>query len=116
MEVQLEVEVDANEMKLPQVNKNTRFYYRHREEITAARKERLLADPVYVAKQAAKEAARVEKEAAKEAATIAKALARQKATEERQKAKEIEKQKAKEELKKQKRDLKATLVGATSPV
>ena len=104
-----------DEVKLPQVNKNTRFYYRHREEIAAARKERLMADPEYVAKQEAKEVARAQKEASKEAATVAKALARQKATEERQKAREEEKQKAKEELKKQKRDLKAKLVGA-SPV
>jgi muconolactone delta-isomerase len=112
MDVQLEVDadadavvnVDANEMKLPQVNKNTRFYYRHREEIAAARKERLLADPVYVAKQAAKEAARVEKETAK----IERLAAKQKAKEDALIAKE--------ELKKQKRDIKAKLVGATSTV
>jgi hypothetical protein len=112
----MESSAEEATMKLPQVNKNTRYYYRHREEIAAARKERLMADPEYVAKQAAKEAARVAKEAAREAAAIAKTVTRQKATEERQKAKEEEKQKAKEELKKQKRELKSQLVGATSPV
>jgi len=108
--------MDAPDVKLPQINKNTRYYYRHREELAAARKEKLLADPEYVAKQAAKEEAKRIKAEEKEAATIAKALAKQKAIEERQIAKEAAKQIAKEELKKQKRDLKAKLVGATSPV
>jgi hypothetical protein len=100
----MESSAEEATMKLPQVNKNTRYYYRHREEIAAARKERLMADPEYVAKQAAKEAARV----AKEAAAIEKAQAKQKAKEDALIAKE--------ELKKQKRELKAQLVGATSPV
>jgi len=89
-----------DEVKLPQVNKNTRFYYRHREEIAAARKERLMADPEYVAKQEAKEVARAQKEAA----AVAKQQAKKKAKEDALFAKE--------ELKKQKRDLKAKLVGA----
>ena len=94
---------EEDTLKLPQVNKNTRFYYRHREEIAAARKERLMADPEYVAKQEAKEAARVAREAAK-AEREAKKKAREEALI------------AKEELKKQKRDLKAKLVGALPPV
>jgi hypothetical protein len=89
-----------DEVKLPQVNKNTRFYYRHREEIAAARKERLMADPEYVAKQEAKEVARAQKEAS----AVAKQQAKKKAKEDALLAKE--------ELKKQKRDLKAKLVGA----
>lgn len=110
MESSVAVDVVSEEdtMKLPQVNKNTRFYYRHREEIAAARKHRLMADPEYVAKQEAKEAARAIKEAEREAAKAER--------EAKKKAKEEEKQKAKEELKKQKRDLKAKLVGALPPV
>ena len=105
MESSVAVAVVSEEdtLKLPQVNKNTRFYYRHREEIAAARKERLMADPEYVAKQEAKEAARVAREAAK-AEREAKKKAREEALI------------AKEELKKQKRDLKAKLVGALPPV
>lgn len=109
MESSVAVDVVSEEdtLKLPQVNKNTRFYYRHREEIAAARKERLMADPEYVAKQEAKEAARAMKEAEREAAKAER--------EAKKKAKE-EALIAKEELKKQKRDLKAKLVGALPPV
>lgn len=98
---------EEDTLKLPQVNKNTRFYYRHREEIAAARKERLMADPEYVAKQEAKEAARAMKEAEREAA---------KAEREAKKKAREDALIAKEELKKQKRDLKAKLVGALPPV
>jgi alpha-galactosidase/6-phospho-beta-glucosidase family protein len=42
-------------------DKCMRYYYRHREEIIEKNRQKRLADPVYVAKMAAKEAAREEK-------------------------------------------------------
>jgi C4-dicarboxylate-specific signal transduction histidine kinase len=99
--------MEVTEMKLPKLNKNTRYYYRHREEISAARKERLMQDPEYQAKQLAKEEAKRAKEEAKEEA-------KQKASEEKE-AKQKAKQKLNKEdaqrIREEKRKIKAQLLG-----
>ena len=58
--------------------KGLRYYYRHREELQEKRRQKLMADPEYVAKQEAKRLAKEEKErkraeekAAKEAQRLA---------------------------------------------
>jgi len=47
-----------SEIKGPKNCKENRYYYRHREEILASRKEKRLEDPVYQAKQIAKQEAK----------------------------------------------------------
>jgi hypothetical protein len=42
-----EMKEELSEIKMPKINKNTRFYYRHREEIVAKRRERLEQEPEY---------------------------------------------------------------------
>jgi tRNA(Ile)-lysidine synthase TilS/MesJ len=98
---------EMSEMKLPKLNKNTRYYYRHREEIAVARKERLMQDPEYQAKQLAKEEAKRAKEEAKEEA-------KQKASEEKeakQKAKQKLNKEDAERIREEKRKIKSQLLG-----
>ncbi len=85
MDVEGEVK---EEVKIPKVPKASRYYYRHREDILARRRERLMADPEYVAKQNAREEAKEAKEAAK---------------------------RAREEAKEEKRKRMAALLGAETP-
>lgn len=55
----LSAEINSAEpVELIKNNKCNRYYYRHREEILAKKRERRLADPEYQAKQRAKEDAR----------------------------------------------------------
>lgn len=50
------------DVKVPKNTKENRYYYRHREEINARRKEQRMATPEYKAKQEEKERKRKEKE------------------------------------------------------
>lgn len=50
-----------SEIKLPKDCKETRYYYKHREEILARRKEKKLEDPEYQMKQQAKKEAKEKK-------------------------------------------------------
>ena len=99
--------VKSIELKEPKVPKASRYYYRHREDILARRRERLMADPEYVAKQKAREEAKEAKEAAKRAREEAK----QKAREEAKKASEEKKK----ESQKERRARMAKLLGLESP-
>ena len=94
---------EVSEMKLPKLNKNTRYYYRHREEIAAARKERLMQDPEYQAKQLAKEEAKRAKEEAKQKASEEK--------EAKQKAKQKLNKEDAQRIREEKRKIKAQLLG-----
>jgi chromatin assembly factor 1 subunit A len=90
-------------IKLPQLTKGLRYYYRHRDELSAARRERQMHDPEYQAKQAAKEEAKRAKEEAK-----------QKVKEEAKEAKEAKEKAKKEEaqrIKDEKRKIKEQLLG-----
>lgn len=70
--------MEAESIKLPQLTKGLRYYYKHRDELSAARRERLIQDPEYQAKQAAKEEAKRVKEEAKKAKEEAKERAKEK--------------------------------------
>jgi hypothetical protein len=95
--------MEAESIKLPQLTKGLRYYYKHRDELSAARRERLIQDPEYQAKQAAKEEAKRVKEEAKKA----KEEAKERAKEEKEKAKKEEAQRIKDE----KRKIKEQLLG-----
>ena len=95
------------DIKLPKMCKEIRYYYRHREELAEKRRQRLLQDPDYQAKQLEKEekkrAKEEEKQRAKEEAKRVK--------EEEKEAKRLEKLKEKEQAKEAKRKKKAELLG-----
>jgi hypothetical protein len=50
------------DIKIPKNKRSARYYYAHRDEILARRKEKLLEVPEYAAKQAEKERKKKEKE------------------------------------------------------
>jgi hypothetical protein len=81
--------MESEEQKLPKNCKETRYYYRHREDILERKKQKRLEDPEYQAKQLAKEEAKKAKE-----------------EEKKLKMKEIAKEKSRERAKK-----KAELLG-----
>ena len=54
--------ITSNDTKMPELNKHNKYYYKHREDILARRKERQLANPKYQAKQKAKQEAKEKKE------------------------------------------------------
>ena len=63
----LDISINAETIiKVPKDKRSARYYYNHRDEILARRKEKLLQDPEYVAKKEAKERKKKEKEEAKE--------------------------------------------------
>ena len=96
--------MEAESIKLPQLTKGLRYYYKHRDELSAARRERLIQDPEYQAKQAAKEEVKRVKEEAKRAKEEAKERAKEE-KEAQQKAKEEEAQRIREEKRKKKAQL-----------
>lgn len=51
-----------SDVKIPKNTKENRYYYKHREEINARRKEQRMESPEYKAKQEEKERKRKEKE------------------------------------------------------
>jgi len=55
--------MDQSEIKLPKDCKETRYYYKHREEILARRKEKKLEDPEYQAKQEERQRKKAERDA-----------------------------------------------------
>jgi hypothetical protein len=55
--------VDQQEVKLPKKCKETRYYYKHREEILARRKEKKLEDPEYQAKYEERQRKKAERDA-----------------------------------------------------
>lgn len=52
----------SNDIKMPELNKHNRYYYKHREDILARRKERQLVNPEYIEKQKVKQEAKEKKE------------------------------------------------------
>jgi hypothetical protein len=107
-------------LKQPKVPKASRYYYRHRDEVLARRRERLMADPEYVAKQKAREEAKKAREEAKRAREAAREEKRQKMAkllEEAQERREGEKQRketAEAEREAKRREM-ATLLGLEPP-
>ena len=77
----------TDDIKLPKMCKEVKYYYRHREEILEKKRLKKLQDPEYQAKQKAKEDAKKAKEDAKK-----------QAKEEAKKMKSIERAKKKAEL------------------
>lgn len=67
-----------DEVKLPKMCKEIKYYYRHREEILEKKRLKKLEDPEYQAKQKAKEEAKKAKEEAKEEAKKMKSIERAK--------------------------------------
>ena len=106
-----EMKQELSEMKLPKINKNTRFYYKHREEIAATRRERLLQDPEYQAKQAAKEEAKRAKEEAKQKEKEEKEAIRKEKQKEKRSAKEKVTKEEAQRIKDEKRKIKEQLLG-----
>ncbi len=73
-----------SDVKIPKNTKENRYYYAHREEVLARKKEQRMADPEYKARQEEKERKRKEKEEEhlrKEAEREAKRLTKMKALE-----------------------------------
>ena len=69
MEQQLETEI-----RLPKKCKETRYYYKHREEILARRKEKKLEDPEYQAKQEEKQRKKAERDALEQERVLKKEI------------------------------------------
>ena len=65
-QVQSQMTLSEEEKKQRKKDKVLRYYYRHREELREKRREKLMKDPEYVAKQEAKEAKEAEKERKRE--------------------------------------------------
>ncbi len=57
-----EASAEPLDVKIPKNTKENRYYYAHREEVLARKKEQRMADPEYKAKQEEKERKRKEKE------------------------------------------------------
>lgn len=88
--------------------KGIRYYYRHREELQEKRRQKLMADPEYVAKQEARRMAREEKERKQAEEKAAKEAKRLAAKEEREAIARAKREAEKEERRRQ----KAARVGA----
>ena len=61
-----EASAEPLDVKIPKICKENKYYYAHREEVLARKKEQRMATPEYKAKQEEKEQKRKEKEEALE--------------------------------------------------
>jgi hypothetical protein len=95
--------VNGTEPKLPKNCKETRYYYRNREDILEKRRQKRLEDPEYQAKQKEKEEAKKKREEA--------ALIKLKEKEEAIKSSESEKKRLQKERSREKAKKKAELLG-----
>ena len=68
----------AENITLPKNTKENRYYYRHRDEVLARKKEQRMSDPEYRARQEEREKNRLEREAEKERKRLEREAMREK--------------------------------------
>ena len=88
----------APEVKMPKCPKALRYYYKHREEVLERRRQKLMEDPEYVAKKAARESKKQAQEEAKNVAKQAREAMKEAVKKEREDKKETDKENKRREM------------------
>lgn len=103
------------DVKIPKNCKENRYYYRHREEVLARKKEQRMASPEYIAKQEEKEQKRKMKEIEREQKKIEKKAIKEKEKETKRLAKMNALLKEREEKKNNKIQIKMNALLSVPP-